>query len=127
MKFKCLSIVSPNGTRIARGEKHLEIRSWMPNLKSDEDLLIVENRNFLREEGAIDPNGIPVALVKVKRVREYVPEDIPGACATRWDPGYFACELCNVRAIDSDKSVIAARGIYEIDLDSEVIRARDEK
>ncbi|MCM2279062.1 MAG: ASCH domain-containing protein [Oligoflexia bacterium] len=72
MKIKCISIVSPNGARIARGEKTLEIRSWMPNLESEEDLLVVENHTFLREEEAVDPDGKPVALVKIGKVREYV-------------------------------------------------------
>lgn len=117
MKIKCISIVSPNGTCIARGEKTLEIRSWLPNLEAGEALLIVENHTFLREEGAVDPNGTPVALVKIGKVREYMKEDIPAACATRWDPGYFAWELFDVRSFYSSQTVVAARGIYELDLD----------
>jgi hypothetical protein len=49
--MKALSIVTPSGTRIAIGAKTLEIRRWAPDLRADEDLLIVENTRFLREDG----------------------------------------------------------------------------
>jgi ASCH domain len=118
MKHKCLSIVSPGGTLIAQGKKTLEVRSWIPNnLDYGEDLLIVENSIFLRNDGDTDLDGRAVALVKVKKFREYVAEDIPAACASRWDPGYCSWELYDVRSIKTDRKVIAARGIYEVEID----------
>ena len=99
MKFKCLSIVKPNGVRIAQQEKTLEVRSWVPDLSPDEDLLIIENEKYLKNEEDIDPNGKPVALVKVRKIREYKKEDIQAACATRWDPGYYSWELYDIRPI----------------------------
>jgi hypothetical protein len=67
--MKDLSIVSPSRTKIARGEKTIEVRSWTPNIAMGEDLLIVENQNFLHSEGEADPNGKPVAIVKIKNIR----------------------------------------------------------
>ncbi len=116
MKYKCLSIVAPNGTRIAKGEKTLEVRSWRPDLGPHEDLLIVENTKFLANEGDSDPLGRVVALVKIGKVRDYVAEDIPAACASRWDPGYHSWELHDVRPVSFGAAVLAARGIYELDL-----------
>lgn len=113
MKFKTLSIVYPSGTKIARGEKTIEVRSWQPPADFEGDLLIVENKKFLRNEGDIDPEGVPVALVKIKKVRIYEESDIPAACASRWEPGYFSWELTDVRPLNSATQVLAAREIYE--------------
>lgn len=117
VKYKCLSIVSPGGSKIAKGEKTIEVRSWQPALEPTEDLLIVENNNYLRKDGDLDYKGVVVAIVKVKTVREYLKEDIPLACANRWDPGYYSWELCDVRPVSYDQKVLAARDIYELDLD----------
>ncbi|WP_374073481.1 GNAT family N-acetyltransferase [Bdellovibrio bacteriovorus] len=116
MKYKALSIVYPNGSRIARGEKTIEVRSWMPPEGFEGDLLIVENYNFLRKEGETDPEGKPVALVKIKNVRPFMAGDILAACATKWEPGYYSWELTDVRPISSSENVLAARQIYEVDL-----------
>lgn len=115
-KVHAISIVAPNGTRIAKGEKTIEVRSWLPTIQLGSDLLVVENKDFLRDEGATDPNGKPVAIVQIKNVREYLETDIPAAKASRWESGYYSWELENVRPIVSDKSVLAARGIYEIEM-----------
>lgn len=116
MKFKTLSIVYPSGTKIARGEKTIEVRSWQPPVDFEGDLLIVENKNFLRNEEDTDPEGTPVALVKIKKVRTYEESDISAACASRWEPGYFSWELTDVRPLNSTTQVLAARGIYETEL-----------
>ncbi|MDX9731054.1 MAG: ASCH domain-containing protein [Bdellovibrionales bacterium] len=87
MKFKALSIVFPGGQKIASGQKTIEVRSWLPPEDLKGDLLIVENHKFLHQEGETDPSGRPVALVKIKSVREYVEADIPAACASRWGLG----------------------------------------
>ncbi|UXR64072.1 ASCH domain-containing protein [Bdellovibrio bacteriovorus] len=117
MKHKTLSIVHPNGSRIARGEKTIEVRSWQPPKDFNEDLLIVENKKFLYNEGEIDPEGTPVAIVRIKNVRPYEESDIPAACASRWEPGYYSWELENIRPLNCSVQVPAARGIYETDLD----------
>lgn len=117
--MKALSIVAPNGLKIATGQKVLEVRSWLPTIEAGEDLLIVENDIFLRTDGQTDDNGRPVAVVKIKNVRPYVESDIPLACASRWEPGYYSWELTEVRPIKpSDRKVLAARGIYEVDFET---------
>ena len=47
--------------------------------------------------GEIDPDGQAVALVKIKNVRPYLESDIPLACASRWEPGYYSWELTDIR------------------------------
>ncbi len=113
--MKALSIVYPHGTNIALGKKTVEVRSWLPPNDFDEDLLIIENYNYLRNEGDIDPEGKAVAIVKIKLTRDYLESDIPAAMASRWEPGYYSWELMNIRPIDHSESVLAARGIYEIE------------
>lgn len=50
-QFLALSVVAPNGTRIAQGIKILEVRSWVPAQLPLKDLFIVENQNFLINDG----------------------------------------------------------------------------
>lgn len=116
MKYKTLSIVYPSGTKIACGEKTIEVRSWQPPTSFDGDLLIVENKKFLHNEGDIDLEGVPIALVKIKKVRPFKESDIAAACASRWEPGYYSWELTDVRPLNSSTKVLAARGIYETEL-----------
>lgn len=113
--MRALSIVYPNGSKIADGLKTLEIRSWRPDLIFGEDLLIIENRHFLDKEGDTDPNGYAVAIVKIHHVREFLESDIIAACASRYAPGYFAWELTDIRKLDGKIQIIAARGLYEVD------------
>lgn len=113
--IKALSIVRPNGSRIASGEKALEVRRWHANLDPTEDLLIVENGRFLQTDGEEDADGIAVAIVRVKAIRPFVFADMQAACASRFEEGWLAWELCDVRPIDSSLSIRAARGIYEVD------------
>lgn len=115
MKMNVISIVYPSGSKIANGEKTIEVRYWLPTIHLGQDMLIVENHKFLYSEGEVDPDGKPVAIVKIKKVRDYVKEDIPAACASRWDPGYYSWELEDVRPIRSNSKVVAARGIYEVE------------
>lgn len=112
--MRALSIVAPGGTRIAQGIKRLEIRRWRPDLRADEDLLIVENHRFLHRDGEEDPEGRAVALVRVAAIRPFLPEDITAACASRFEEGWLAWELVDVRAVASSLPIRAARGLYEV-------------
>jgi len=116
MKFKALSIVYPGGQKIVSGEKTIEVRSWRPPLDLDGDFVIVENHNYLRKEGETDEDGRAVAIARIQKVREYLESDIPAACASRWESGYFSWELCDVRPLKNPEKVLAARGIYEVEL-----------
>lgn len=112
--YNTLSIVFPNGSKIASGAKTIEVRSWKPPEGFEGDLLIVENYHYLREDGATDPQGKPVAIVKVKNVRPFMAGDMLAACWTKWEPNLYAWELTDVRPIKSNETVIAARGIYQV-------------
>lgn len=113
--MKALSIVRPNGGKIACGEKTLEVRRWHPHLNPSEDLLVVENGRFLHTDGDED-EGIAVAIVRVKAVRPFQVADVQAACASRFSEGWLAWELSDVRPIAQPFAVRAARGIYEVDL-----------
>ena len=103
MKIKALSVVAPSGTLIARGEKTLEVRRWHPDIAPDEDLLIIENRHYLRQDGEEDPDGHAVALVRVMTIRPF-------------EDGWLAWELTDIRPVLCDQKVVAARGLYQIEL-----------
>ncbi len=112
--MKALSVVRPGGSLIASGRKTLEIRRWLPELDPSEDLLIVENGRYLREDGEQDEDGVAVAVVKVARVRPFTPDDVAAACASIFEEGWFAWELVGVRQIPAATRVLAARGIYQV-------------
>lgn len=114
--IKAISIVRPSGGRIASGEKTLEVRRWHPDLQPSEDLLIVENGRFLHVDGDEDPEGIALAIVRVKAVRPFQLADMQAACAGSYAEGWLAWELTDVRRLTRPVTVRAARGIYEVDL-----------
>lgn len=118
MRIKALSIVHPGGSRIAAGLKTLEVRRWSPGMSPAEDLLIVENRRFLRHDGEEDPDGRAVAVVRVARIRLFTPADMAAACAGSFEDGWLAWELTHIRPLTCGPRVAAARGIYEVTLDS---------
>jgi len=84
-------------------------------LTPSEELLIVENGRFLRQEHDEDYDGIPVAIVKVKAVRPFTPSDMGVACASYFEEGWLAWELASVRPVQATERVLAARGIYNVD------------
>lgn len=115
-QFLALSIVTPNGTRIAEGIKTLEVRSWVPTKLPIKDLLIVENQKFLVKD-TDEEEGVAVALVDVDSIHAWRNNEIEPACATAWDEGYFAWVLSNVRPIKHPLKVLAKRKIYQVELD----------
>lgn len=84
--------------------------------------MIVENYNFLRKEGETDPEGRPVAIVKIKNVRPFMASDLLASCWSKWEPNLYAWEITDVRPLVSNQQVLAARGIYEVELSDEKIR-----
>lgn len=113
--MKAISVVSPAGKNIALGKKTLEIRKWAPNIGCNEDLLIVENHNYLLKDGN-EEMGKAVAIVKVKNVRPFVESDIDAACASYYEADWLAWELTDIRAIETPIKMIAKRKIYEVEL-----------
>jgi len=114
-QIRALSVVAPSGSRIAAGVKTLEVRRWVPPLTPAEDLLIIENRRFLRQAGDEDPGGRAVAIVRVTRVRPFTRADMAAACARTYADGWLAWELGDIRPIAWRGAVLAARGIYLVD------------
>jgi len=107
--------VHPSGSRIASGEKTLEVRRWPAGLAPTEDLLIVENGRFLHAEGDEDSDGVAVAIVRVKAVRPFLLADMQAACVSSFEEGWLAWELSDIRPIAHSSHVRAARDIYEVD------------
>ena len=116
MTFKALSIVAPAGQRIAQGIKTLEIRSWLPPQLPLKNLLIVENQNYLRQDGDEDI-GVAVALVDIESVHEWQEHEVGAATASYWAAGYYAWVISNVRPLKTPIAVMAKRKIYSLVLD----------
>lgn len=112
-----LSIVAPNGARIAAGRKTLEIRSWRPDSLPLRDLLIVENRIFLTGEDPFDPDGTAVAVVDIESVHAWQASELEAACASQWTPGLWAWRVANARPIAGVVRVVARRKLYEVQVD----------
>src|SRR5438874_4571294 len=120
MRLKALSIVSPWGTRIAQGRKTLEIRTWRPDRLPIENLLIVENDRRLTQPAETDPDGRAAAIVRVADIHEWTPAEAEAACSV-WEPGWLAWVLENVRVIEAPFPVLAARRIYEVEVDDALL------
>jgi hypothetical protein len=123
MRLPALSIVAPSGTRIARGIKTLEVRRWRPAVLPVEGLVIVENGRYLRQEGEVDPMGMAVAVVNVRDVHEWRADEVAAACAERYEPGWLAWVLEDVRPIAVPFRAVAARGIYELEVDERQLKS----
>jgi len=115
MQMNALSIVHPAATKIATGEKTLEIRSWKPPAIPLHDLLIVENRRRLDREGDIDPEGWAVAVIDVTSVRDWTEEDAQRGGHV-FVPGYHAWVIANVRKMDPPFRAQAERLIYQVNV-----------
>lgn len=61
--IKALSVVALDGQLIAAGKKTIEVRRLIPGLSPEEDLLIIENLNYLMKDGDEEP-CIAVAVDK---------------------------------------------------------------
>ncbi|MEL5407931.1 ASCH domain-containing protein [Serratia nevei] len=109
-----LSVVAPAGQLIASGHKTLEIRKWLPDIAPDEDLLIVENMNYLLHDGD-EETGVAIAIVNITAVRTFTVNDIQAACAQYFEENWFAWELSNIRPVRQAREVRAARKLYHIE------------
>lgn len=112
--MKALSVVHPAGTQIACGLKTLEIRRWQPEVQAGEEILLVENENFLTMDGQ-EESGIALAVITLGEIRAFRREDIPQACASSYEDGWLAWEIKTIKKIDNPFSIRAARKLYEID------------
>lgn len=117
MKFRALSVVAPAGDWIAQKKKTIEVRSWVPEEIPLVNVAIIQNDNYLLEDGQ-DENGYVVAIVDFKKVESWIDSQKTAACSKEWTPGYFAWHITNVRKLVEPIKATAKRKIYEIELDT---------
>ncbi|NIE97785.1 ASCH domain-containing protein [Acinetobacter sp. Tr-809] len=115
-QYTALSIVAPSAERIVQGLKTLEIRSWQPEMLPLKDVVIVENQNFLLNDGD-EESGWAVALVDIEAVHAWREDEVETACASAWTEGYLAWVIRNIRPIDPPIQVMAKRKLYLLELD----------
>ncbi|RZF53099.1 ASCH domain-containing protein [Acinetobacter halotolerans] len=114
-QYAALSIVAPNGERIAQGLKTLEVRSWLPEELPLRNLVIVENQNYLLKDGD-EEMGRAVALVDIESVHAWQQHEVEAAQASRWAEGYYAWVISNIRPFVTPIACIAKRRIYLVEL-----------
>ncbi len=85
-QYTALSIVAPNAERIVQGLKTLEVRSWQPEKLPLKDVVIVENQNFLLNEGD-EEMGHAIALVDIESIHLWQSDEVSAACASYWAEG----------------------------------------
>jgi hypothetical protein len=104
--MKALSVRQPHASRIARGIKTLEIRSWKTRYRGT--LLICAGaRAMTRRELAahgIDnpadyPLGVALCIVQLVGCRPMTADDEAAACTT-CAPGLYAWELADIRPVE---------------------------
>lgn len=114
-QYTALSVVAPNAGRIVQGQKTLEVRSWHPEALPLKDVVIVENQNFLLQDGD-EEAGLAVALVDIVAVHAWRVDEVEAACASYWAEGYFAWTIANVRPFEQAIQVMAKRKLYLLEL-----------
>ncbi|VWC97599.1 hypothetical protein BLA50215_02344 [Burkholderia lata] len=114
MSRLALSIVAPAVDDILAGRKQVEIRSWAPPTIPLTDLVLVQNTNYLRQDGQEDPDGIALARVDVVGMHDWTPEEARSQ-GKQWCAGYVCWELTNVRAIAPPFRCVAKRGVYALE------------
>jgi hypothetical protein len=115
MIFSALSIVSPAGNKIASKEKTIEIRKWKPSIVPLENLLIIQNKNYLSDKLPEDNNGKAVALVDVYEITLWEERHFKQSCASSFEEGYFAWHLTNIRKVTCSLPLTAKRKIYTLE------------
>ncbi|MCU4435544.1 ASCH domain-containing protein [Acinetobacter bereziniae] len=113
--YQALSIVEPFGRFIAEGKKKIEIRSWQPESLPLKDLVIVENKSYLTQDGDVEI-GRAVAIIDIESIHPWTESAITLAMASYWEKGYWAWVISNVRPIENLMEVPAKRKIYSIDI-----------
>ncbi len=71
MKLNALAVVAPAGDFIATHQKVIEVRSWAPKEILLLNVAIVQNENYLLEDGQEDKNGYVVAIVDFIKVEPW--------------------------------------------------------
>ncbi|EKU53075.1 hypothetical protein ACINWC323_0482 [Acinetobacter sp. WC-323] len=93
----------------------MEVRSWHPEVLPLKDVVIVENQNFLLQDGDEEAD-LTVALVDIEAVHAWRVDEVEAACASYWAEGYFAWMIANVRPFDQPIQVMAQRKLYLLEV-----------
>ncbi len=125
MIFQALSVLSPAGSLIRSGRKTIEVRDWQPPTLPLHNLLIVQNSVSLSDETPADDAGAVVALVDVVAVRNWTPEDLEKSRSEKFEEGYQAWELTNVRPAAYNRFVPARLGVYELEVNPKYLMLPD--
>ncbi|MBN8710890.1 MAG: ASCH domain-containing protein [Verrucomicrobia bacterium] len=125
MIFQALSVLSPAGSLIRSGRKTIEVRGWQPPTLPLLNLLIVQNSVPLSDETPADDAGAVVALVDVVAVRDWQPEDLEKSRSEKFEEGYQAWELTNVRPAAYNRFVPARLGVYELEVNPKYLMLPD--
>lgn len=123
--YCALSIVFPSVSNIILKLKTVEIRSWLPPSIPFNDLVLVENNNYLKK-GEVDEHGKALAIVDVISCNEwtfdiYKSQSNATKHNKKWKEGYFIWELSNIRLISPGIICEAKTGIYELQIDDDFV------
>lgn len=123
MKYQAISILNPAVENILNGSKSIEIRSWHPETMPLNNVILVQNEKYLKNQMDVD-FGVAMAIVDFVSVREWLYEDYlrqnqDTTLNKPWFSGYFVWEIKNVRPLHKPIPCLARKGIYTLDLDVE--------
>lgn len=124
MIYRALSVVKPFGQYIGAGRKTIEVRNWQPvDALPLENLVIVETAVRLNSSThPTDPDGYVVAIVDVTGIRNWEEKDLVASCAETFQDGWLAWDLGNLRKADYPVTVEAKLRIYDLELDSALLK-----
>ena len=74
MKYQAISILNPAVENILNGSKSIEIRSWHPETMPLNNVILVQNKKYLKNQMDVD-FGVAMAIVDFVTVREWLYED----------------------------------------------------
>lgn len=120
MNYQAISILSPAVENIMNGSKSIEIRSWKPGIIPLNNVVLVQNKKYLKNQYDED-FGVALAIADFVSVREWSYEDFlrqdeNTTLSKSWAPGYFVWEIENVRPLKRAVECVARKGIYILDL-----------
>jgi len=78
------------------------------------NLVIVENQNFLLNDGD-EEAGLAVVLIDIQSAHPWQPDEMNAACASYWADGYYAWAINNVRPLLQPLEVRAKIKLYPLE------------
>lgn len=111
--MKALSVRQPWASKIASGEKSLEIRTWSTKYRGP--LLICVSASP-KIDGL--PHGVALCVVDVLDCRRVTADDAAAACCDVDPLAEFAFVLANPRPLEVTPAIKGRLGFFDVDLDS---------